>query len=493
LSLPPDLLKRTPEEASRRIVLDLLEAAERAGRRLDDPDDAEALHDFRVALRRTRSALRAWRPELGKSVRKRDRKALRGVQRATGGGRDAEVTIAWLAGERGTLRPAHRLGHDWLMERLEARLAEAMAHARSGVRDAFDGLRAELVPRLEVVTLQKHLRHGLRQETFGERLAARARAHASEVVELLTRVQGVEDAAGGHTARVACKRLRYLVEPVRPHVEGARPVVRRCKRLQDLLGDLNDAHVQRDELGGAIEQAAAERARSLHALARDPDDTALRREARRSERAGLVELTRRAHARMEALWRRIEEEWLAGGMVALLEDVEELAVELETAGRHDLEIERKYLLDGPIDFSPVAAYVESLEIRQGWLPGERLRERLRRSEGPSGVRHERTVKLGAGIERIEIEEPTTEGLFESLWPLTEGCRIHKRRHRVRIPHESGPPTIWEIDEFLDRDLWLAEIELEDAAETPELPDWLASHVEREVTDDPSYTNLKLAR
>jgi CHAD domain-containing protein/CYTH domain-containing protein len=493
LALPPDLLKRSPEEASRRIVLELLEDADRASARLDDPDDAEALHDFRVALRRTRSALRAWKGELGKSIRKRDRKALAAIQRSTGGGRDAEVTIEWLAGERASLSPAHRLGHDWLLGRLERRLADAMAHARSGVRESYVALRDELVPRIEVVTLQKHLRHGLPQQTFGEVLATRTRAHADALVDLLGRIGGVEDAGGGHSARVACKRLRYLVEPVREHAPAARAVVKRCKRLQDLLGDRNDAHVQRDELGGAIEQAAAERARRLHDLARGADDLALRREARRSERSGLVELTRRAQARMEALHRQLEEEWLGGGIAALLEDVEELAAELETAGRRDVEIERKYLLSGPVDFSPVAAYVETIEIRQGWLPGERLRERLRRSEGPDGVSYRRTVKLGAGVERIELEEPTTAGVFETLWPLTEGCRIHKRRHRVRIPRDGEPPLVWEIDEFLDRALWLAEVELDDASSVPELPDWLAPVVEREVTDDPRYTNLKLAR
>jgi len=158
-----------------------------------------------------------------------------------------------------------------------------------------------------------------------------------------------------------------------------------------------------------------------------------------------------------------------------------------------VEIERKYLLSGPVDFSPVAAYVETVEIRQGYLPGERLRERLRRSEGPAGTSYERTIKLGAGVERMELEEATTAHVFDTMWRLTEGCRIHKRRHRVRLPQEQGPPVVWEIDEFLDRPLWLAEIELDDPEAQPALPDWLAPRVERDVTDDPRYTNLKLAR
>lgn len=488
MPLPPDLLQRPPEEASRLVVLSMLEAAGRASRKLEDPDADDALHDFRVSLRRTRSALRAWRRELRKSVRKRDRRALAGLQRATGGARDAEVALAWLASERSALRPPHRLGHDWLVAQLERRRKGAMSEARSGVREGFEALREELEPRLEVVTIRKHLRRASHETTFASLLAERARESVGDLVAQLTRIQGLDDTRRCHQARVSCKRLRYLVEPVRGHVGSARAVVKRCKRLQDLLGDLNDAHVQREELGEALETAAAERARRLHDLARGPDDESLKREARRSERSGLVELTRRAQARMEQQFATLETEWLEGGVAALVEDVEELAAQLEAAARPDVEIERKYLLTGPVDLSPVAARVETVEIRQGYLPGERLRERLRRSDGPRGTSFVRTLKLGAGIERLEIEEATTEPVFQTLWPLTEGCRIHKRRHLVR----DGDFT-WEIDEFLDRPLWLAEVELRSVDQDAPLPDWLAPFVDHDVTEDPRYTNLKLAR
>ena len=175
MPLPPDLLQRPPEEASRLVVLSMLEAAGRASRKLEDPDADDALHDFRVSLRRTRSALRAWRRELRKSVRKRDRRALAGLQRATGGARDAEVALAWLASERSALRPPHRLGHDWLVAQLERRRKGAMSEARSGVREGFEALREELEPRLEVVTIRKHLRRASHETTFASLLAERAR------------------------------------------------------------------------------------------------------------------------------------------------------------------------------------------------------------------------------------------------------------------------------------------------------------------------------
>ena len=53
--------------------------------------------------------------------------------------------------------------------------------------------------------------------------------------------------------------------------------------------------------------------------------------------------------------------------------------------------------------------------------------------------------------------------------------------------------VWEIDEFSDRKLVLAEIELTSAREEVAIPDWLARCVVREVTGDPEYLNHTLAR
>jgi len=152
----------------------------------------------------------------------------------------------------------------------------------------------------------------------------------------------------------------------------------------------------------------------------------------------------------------------------------------------DREIERKYLL------SALPARVHEaamLEIDQGYVPGTRINERIRRARSSDGVRYYRTIKMGKGIDRLEIEEETTEIFFTTVWPLTRGARIHKRRFVV----PEGDVT-WEIDEFLDREgLWLAEVELERIDQTVNVPAWLQSVVVREVTDEEEYTNHALAR
>lgn len=89
--------------------------------------------------------------------------------------------------------------------------------------------------------------------------------------------------------------------------------------------------------------------------------------------------------------------------------------------------------------------------------------------------------------RIEVEEACTADVFQKLWSLTEGRRVQKRRYA--IPDGS---LVWEIDEFLDRALWLAEVELPTEDTEAALPGWLAPYVEREVTSDPEYVNANLA-
>jgi adenylate cyclase len=152
----------------------------------------------------------------------------------------------------------------------------------------------------------------------------------------------------------------------------------------------------------------------------------------------------------------------------------------------DVEIERKYLLRGmPKCPTPEAV----LEIDQGYLPGVKVLERVRRERAATGVvRYFRTMKIGSGLVRTELEDETDEQLFNHLWALTEGRRVKKRRHVVRHGEDR-----WEIDEFLDRELYLAELELASADEQIEIPDWLKPVLVREVTDERAYTNRSLAR
>ena len=145
-----------------------------------------------------------------------------------------------------------------------------------------------------------------------------------------------------------------------------------------------------------------------------------------------------------------------------------------------MEIERKFLVSDPPDLDDT----ESDEIEQGYLAiGADGEVRLRRK----GENLLLTAKRGGGISRDEAEVNLDREAFERLWPLTEGRRLHKRRHVL----PQGDLTI-ELDVYegdLDG-LVVAEIEFEteEEARAFQPPEWVGE----EVTGDDRYLNETLA-
>jgi CYTH domain-containing protein len=202
-------------------------------------------------------------------------------------------------------------------------------------------------------------------------------------------------------------------------------------------------------------------------------------------RSGLISLARLAHERAVTAFERFTSEWVEGHGKGFHREIFELAARLEARAPSTLEIERKFLLKRLPGSMPNATH---LKIEQGYLPGDRLVERLRSIETDGHRSYVRTVKVGAGLVRTELEEETSAAMFERMWPLTKGRRLTKKRHRV----PQGDLT-WEIDEFTDRQLVLAEIELPSAETEVQIPEWLQACVEREVTGEVAYLNSTLAK
>lgn len=471
------LLGLPVEGAIGKIAIGHLEAAADGLSRLSKPSDSEALHDFRVAVRRLRSLLRAYRPFVGRAAGRKIRRRLRELARATNAGRDAEVQIKWLEARRDALRRHERAGLNWLLRELRRTKRETYTITKREGRRTFAKLDGALRRRLADVVPDEPMSF---RRAFGTLL----QEHAEDLAEHLAGIRHAEDQEHKHQTRLSAKRLRYLLEPVAPALDRGKAAIKRLKALQDLLGELNDVHVLAATVAAGLERVSAEKAKRLHALALEGRETELARERRRDERLGLVRIAQLAQDRRDELFAALQADWLGGRTRSFLGELRILGVGMAAPEEHT-EVERKYLLTAVPER---ALAVEPRLVKQGWLPGDTIRERIRQVTSLDGDRYVRTLKLGSGLQRFEIEEEMTQELFASLWPLTEGCRVEKRRYRVE---ENG--LVWEIDDFLDRDLALAELELP-APDTPvTIPAWLAPHLLREVTGEPSYVNLNLAR
>ena len=458
-----DLLDQSVERATRVVALELLDKAAKERARLDDPDDREALHDFRVAVRRLRTWLRATEPWLGDSIPKTAQRRLKRTARLTGEGRDAEVHQEWLAEQREHIHGRQRHGHERLTKRGEKAKREAFHLVTTDATRAFDRARATLSRKLQSYRVDIDDGEEDTPRSFALEMADLIRAHGTELSKCLARARSYENATEGHEARIAGKRLRYLVEVVSDCVKDGEVFVTELGELQDLLGDWHDAEVFRATIEELSEGKSED---DRHDLA-----PGLRVLATRLTRRG-----RRAFARVKRRWRDEH---------AFQEQVEAIVAQLSSRAGQPREIERKYLLTRLPDMPNDAAAVE---IEQGYIPGKRVEERLRRVRLVGDEkRYLRTFKSGQGLARTEIEEPIPKTLFNRMWPLTRGRRVHKRRYTVA---DGGHH--WEVDEFLDRDLVLAEVELESTDEEVVMPAWLESVVDRDVTGQSEFSNASLA-
>ena len=480
LSFPATILDASEQHGIRTVALALLRDAVAARDRLENAEDVEALHDFRVAVRRLRSWLRAHRVVLGRAAGRGVTRLLRRVARSTSVRRDAEVFQAWLEEGRPGLDAAQQAGADWVLK--GAPHAPGGAGLGDDVAADFERAAEILEERLPVFTLTHHLRDGATELPFGAAMAAAVRSHASTLRRRFERLRGPDDDVVVHRARIAGKRLRYLLEPVAPHLTGGTEVVERLKAMQDTLGELHDSHVWLGELRQRSERHGVHEARRFaHATLLDTAEVPVMPDIR----PGLTAITSALRRRVRDRYATWAQAWDDEAMLAFFGRVEHIAAALDHHGIGDVEIERKFLLYALPESFPEG---DVQLIEQGYLPGDRLVERLRRVRTGPGERFYRTVKSGSGVSRLELEEETTREVFDAMWPLTIGRRISKRRHRV----PEGDVT-WELDEFTDRDLVLAEVELRRIDEPVVVPDWLEPSLVREVTGEPEYLNSSLAR
>lgn len=155
-----------------------------------------------------------------------------------------------------------------------------------------------------------------------------------------------------------------------------------------------------------------------------------------------------------------------------------------------IEREIKLLL---ADLPPLPPGSPAVEIEQGYLDDPEFGHlRLRRVTHADGTRtfelNTKSVEGPSLAMRRERQRPMDEAEFDALWPATAGRRLRKCRTRVT---DTATGVVWEIDAFLDRELVLAEAEF--FAVAPTIPPWLAPLVVRDVTEEPAFLNINLAR
>ena len=246
-----DLLDQTAVQASSTLALSHLDAAAAAATRLTDHSDHDALHDFRVAIRRLRVTIRAYRGLHG-IVAKKQRRRLRKLARATNTARDTEVQLLWFRTRLSRFTPPDGQALAPLRARLRARRRRIIARTQPELLRQFGRIERKLRRRLVAARDS-----GAHAAPFRGIAAATLVQYANDLSSRLRVLAPASRAADVHATRIAAKRLRYLLEPLRPAIADAQRIVDRLKTLQDLLGELTDGHTLAAVLQEAGDSAAA--------------------------------------------------------------------------------------------------------------------------------------------------------------------------------------------------------------------------------------------
>jgi CHAD domain-containing protein len=350
--LDESLLREPAERGVRLVALSLLADAQEAcnaltsaSRELRDGDATgdEALHAFRVAVRRLRSWLRVFNPLLRESVSRKQRGRLSDIADATSASRDATVHLDWLRKGMDTLTARQRVGYDWLCERLEAQRQDGSDLALAAAED-FHATAAKLERRLNVYRATVLTSQPPAQ--FGALLADRVLEESELLHDHLAAIHQITDVEEAHRARIAAKRLRYVVEPVSPFVSNGDVIIEALKALQDSLGDLHDVHVFSEELVTAAEEAAAAQARRVlevllgEAAEDETKDERLRRARASDPGPGLIKIARTLHERGARAYADIERGWLHDAGASFFDRVSRFAGVISQHASLGTELER---------------------------------------------------------------------------------------------------------------------------------------------------------
>lgn len=211
------------------------------------------IHDLRVAIRRARSCLRTFRPLFDRERSEALRGELKWMAAALGSARDPEVLARRLERRLDGLEVEERLGP--VRRELVGGRRSAADRGRADVVDAFGTERyRRMLAHLDAFAAHPPYRRG----RTGRDTAALLRCTRKELrryrsLSLRARAvpAGTPRDAAFHEVRKAAKRVRYAAETVVPLApKPARRLAARYERVQELLGERQDAAVARRFLVG---------------------------------------------------------------------------------------------------------------------------------------------------------------------------------------------------------------------------------------------------
>ena len=222
--------------------------------------DSEFLHDYRVTVRRIRSALSQVKGVFAAKDVARFAAEFKWLAAATGPARDADVFLLKLPDYRATLPEKTRRD----LDPLEIFLRQRQRRAYRSLRKTLASERyARLLADWEAFLREPNQAPG-NAPNAARALGAVASERIAKIARrVLKKGSAIDDATPAtalHELRLQCKKLRYLLDLFAGlyDADAIAGLLRDLKKLQDNLGDFNDCEVQQDTLQSFATDMAAD-------------------------------------------------------------------------------------------------------------------------------------------------------------------------------------------------------------------------------------------
>lgn len=255
-TLLPDM---TAREATGMILNFLLRVMQQNAAGIIADIDTEFLHDFRVAIRRTRSAISQIKGVLPKDIRDQFKADFAVLQKASNHLRDLDVYLLNKIKYQQMLPAPLRAGLEPLFEQLqEERKKEHKNLVKMVGEDSYKRLIESWDALLNSIADQLETKNSNRPVIDLARKFILKKY--KQVIEIGSQIKDDSPTVQLHQLRIECKKLRYLLEffaSLFPQDEIAL-LVKQLKKLQDNLGDFNDLSVQQKSLKQYLEAISPE-------------------------------------------------------------------------------------------------------------------------------------------------------------------------------------------------------------------------------------------
>ncbi|MCG3202275.1 MAG: hypothetical protein NFCOHLIN_02156 [Gammaproteobacteria bacterium] len=269
-----------------------------------DDRDIEPLHEFRVAIRRTRALLRRFGECLDGRALKRFQRDFAWMATSAGRQRDLDVLLQRLRGER---RPP--LAREPAAA-LQAEIAERRRVARSGLLRLLTSARYGQLKADWFHFLDEQRISGAPSAPAREFAGASLRSGWEDFCRRCGRIGADSRYRRLHALRKDGKELRYAVEAFSELYgdDAIARLTRPLRRLQDDLGDLCDLHVQVGALGEMLVENEASDVAPPAAVAMRQWRREIREELRSARRQATERCRKFGRKRNRRRFRRMLEE-----------------------------------------------------------------------------------------------------------------------------------------------------------------------------------------